>query len=232
MFIQNKYYKWYFNIIEYRKNNPYIDGYSEKHHVIPKSMGGSNEKKNIVNLTAREHFICHMLLFRMTEGVYKVKMAYAIRLMSNVKNEYQERYKLCARKYSILIETTKSIIGEAKRGENNPFYGKVHSIDSIIKMKAKRAEQPPPMLGRSHSKETIEKLKAANKKQFSDPSQIEIRRDKNKIWFSNPENRKNAGNGSRGKSWYYDPLTKNSIKVLPGKQPEGYIKGRILKKGA
>ncbi len=39
--------------------------YYEQHHIIPKSLGGSNKKENLVLLTAREHFICHLLLIRM-----------------------------------------------------------------------------------------------------------------------------------------------------------------------
>lgn len=46
-----------------------IDGYSEKHHIIPRCMGGSNAKSNIVRLTAREHFIAHKLLVRMNPDV-------------------------------------------------------------------------------------------------------------------------------------------------------------------
>lgn len=38
------------------------DVYVEKHHILPKSLGGSNCLSNIVVLTGREHFIAHMLL--------------------------------------------------------------------------------------------------------------------------------------------------------------------------
>lgn len=40
------------------------DIYIEKHHIIPKSMGGSNSKDNLVKLTAREHYIIHWLLYK------------------------------------------------------------------------------------------------------------------------------------------------------------------------
>jgi hypothetical protein len=63
-FLDNKYTIWYYSIISNRQNNP-SDGYTEKHHIIPKSLGGSNKKENLVNLTAREHFVCHRLLMRL-----------------------------------------------------------------------------------------------------------------------------------------------------------------------
>lgn len=36
--------------------------YTEKHHILPRCMGGSNDPVNIVNLTPEEHFVCHQLL--------------------------------------------------------------------------------------------------------------------------------------------------------------------------
>ena len=54
------------------------DGYVERHHVIPRSLGGSNKKSNLVALTYREHFICHWLLTKFTEGVARRKMQHAL----------------------------------------------------------------------------------------------------------------------------------------------------------
>jgi hypothetical protein len=57
--------------------------YYEKHHVLPKALGGSNDSSNLVLLTAREHFIAHMLLPRMCiEKSDRIKMNYAIIRMS------------------------------------------------------------------------------------------------------------------------------------------------------
>lgn len=61
------YTKIYNQIIEKRRNNT-PTGYIERHHILPRSLGGSDDEDNIVALTAREHFICHFLLIKM----YKV----------------------------------------------------------------------------------------------------------------------------------------------------------------
>jgi len=45
------------------------EGYCEKHHIVPRCMGGTNGKDNLVYLTAKEHFICHKLLVRMYPSV-------------------------------------------------------------------------------------------------------------------------------------------------------------------
>ena len=78
MFLNNKYFKIYQSIIDYRLQHV-PTGYSEKHHIIPKSLGGSNGKNNLVRLTAREHFICHRLLVRCTENEARRKMVYALK---------------------------------------------------------------------------------------------------------------------------------------------------------
>ena len=64
----------YCALISKRLENPITknDCYCETHHIIPKSEGGSNDKSNLVNLTAREHYIAHLLLWK----IYKdYKMA-------------------------------------------------------------------------------------------------------------------------------------------------------------
>lgn len=86
----NKYSKLYFTIINNSKNR-LIQDYSERHHIVPQSLGGSNHYENLVDLTAREHFICHWLLIKMTEGEDRSKMLYALMGMK-AKNQHQQRY--------------------------------------------------------------------------------------------------------------------------------------------
>lgn len=66
-------------ILENREKNNQI--YYENHHILPKSLGGSDDTNNLVLLTAREHFICHWLLWKMYSGVEKAKMGHALGLM-------------------------------------------------------------------------------------------------------------------------------------------------------
>lgn len=78
MFIDNKYKRWYDSIIKNAKTRT-LEGYKERHHVLPRCMGGSNKKENIANLTAREHFICHWLLTKfVSDTFYKKKMLNAL----------------------------------------------------------------------------------------------------------------------------------------------------------
>lgn len=59
------YEKIYNDLIESRKNRQIINSeYYETHHIIPKSLGGTNRNSNLIKLTAREHFLAHWLLYR------------------------------------------------------------------------------------------------------------------------------------------------------------------------
>ena len=92
MYLQNKYTKWYYSIVSLAKaRDTNINQYLEKHHIIPRSMEGSNNKDNIVALTGREHFVCHVLLTKMTSGVAHYKMVHAAIGMKRAR-KYQERY--------------------------------------------------------------------------------------------------------------------------------------------
>jgi hypothetical protein len=76
--IDNKYKRWYFSLVEkvqYRILKEEI--LKERHHIIPISLGGNNEKSNIVYLTIREHLLVHRLLPKFLDGIQKSKMCHA-----------------------------------------------------------------------------------------------------------------------------------------------------------
>jgi len=75
-----------------------VEQYCEKHHIIPKCMGGGNEKENIVALTAREHFIAHKLLVKIYPEVSGLWAA--LRFM----NDASTNFKLSSNQYQILKE--------------------------------------------------------------------------------------------------------------------------------
>jgi hypothetical protein len=74
------YKKVYDAIIEKRRNDPPL-GYVERHHIVPRSLGGGDDPDNLVELTAREHFLCHWLLVKMCQPEDKSKMSSAFNAM-------------------------------------------------------------------------------------------------------------------------------------------------------
>jgi hypothetical protein len=71
-------YQKHYNYLVERAKDRNISGYTEKHHILPKSMGGSNDNDNLVKLSAREHYIAHLLLHKI-HG--KSETAYALWMM-------------------------------------------------------------------------------------------------------------------------------------------------------
>lgn len=63
------YSRIYFELIQNAKQRFTLTGYTEKHHIVPKSLGGSDFSDNLVRLTAREHYIAHLLLAHIYGGM-------------------------------------------------------------------------------------------------------------------------------------------------------------------
>lgn len=101
MFSDNKYTIWYFSIISMASEREVLHNqYMERHHVIPKSIGGSDTADNLVSLTAKEHFVCHHLLTKMVEDpILKQKMYFAFVSMSR-SNQNHSRTLINANTYS------------------------------------------------------------------------------------------------------------------------------------
>lgn len=79
IFIANRYTLIYFSIIENARLRVLPkDQYKETHHIVPRSLGGGNELSNLVDLTYKEHRICHKLLVKMTDSINRSKMSYAL----------------------------------------------------------------------------------------------------------------------------------------------------------
>jgi hypothetical protein len=70
-----------------------LEGYSEKHHILPKCMGGSDLKSNLVYLTAKEHFIVHALLSRIYPDNNKLQFAFYLMASCGVHSK-NKRYFL------------------------------------------------------------------------------------------------------------------------------------------
>ena len=81
MYLHNKYTITYYNIIAQAQSRT-LDCYTENHHIIPKSLGGSNDSDNLVALTAREHFLCHWLSLDALCCVYGKSIAWQISILT------------------------------------------------------------------------------------------------------------------------------------------------------
>ena len=130
------YIRVYWRIIHNRLHNK-VDGYVERHHIIPRSEGGPDNNDNIVALTAREHYICHLLLAKIYNDY---KMLSAVVFMQCKSHSHKRDFKFNSRLYAKMRKDfSKKTRGIQKsdiakqhmsenhadvNGENNPMFGK------------------------------------------------------------------------------------------------------------
>lgn len=212
-----------YNKICERGQNRILDSsiYTEKHHIVPKSMGGGNEKNNLTILTAKEHFICHKILCELYPTNEKLK--YAFWAMCNQRKNRD--YIVSSRDY----EHAKNICLE--------LWKKPKSLDSIKKG--------------VESKAYNKILRDLNGEKINRKQDGELNHNYNKKWVTNiftneskmilgdvPEGWKlgRAKVGVLGKpnvlgrTWYHS-IEDNKEKYFKSTDiiPKNYIKGRLKK---
>lgn len=172
MYLSNKYTIVYNNIIN-RAKARVLDGYAENHHIIPRSLGGTDIPENLVRLTAREHFICHLLLTKMLTGQNQHKMIHASWCMVMLTDRQQE-YKINSHTYKILKEKYSSMRKTQEPWNKGTKGSYTQSVESNMKRSEKLKGRPSPnkgnfgdknsFFGKTHSDETKEKIKESIKK--------------------------------------------------------------------
>jgi len=150
-FRENKYTRIYFKIIDHSKNRLKPEGYTEKHHIIPKCKPfcGSNTKDNIAILTAREHYICHLLLLKMVETpLQKQKMYFAFLRMGSQNTHHTKRgsrnklYEFFRKQFVSAISGKNSIVYGVKRIPWNKGKKNIYTQASLAKMSLAKKNKP------------------------------------------------------------------------------------------
>lgn len=143
------YQKIYNNIIN-RGKTRIIEGYKEKHHVVPRCMGGTDDSSNLVNLTAEEHYLCHLLLVKIYPNNIRLVRAAMFMVSSNKHQQRNNKaYGWLKRQYS-----------EYMQGPNNPstlngvwnkgltgYKNKVNFSDKTLKSMSERMKSSNPCAG-------------------------------------------------------------------------------------
>ena len=103
------YQKIYNCLVEKRRQDPPKNEYVEHHHILPKCLGGNDEISNLVILTAREHYIAHLLLAK----IYRIRQLYAAAVCMRAG---REQFNFNSRLYQIMREKYgKTMIGNKRR---------------------------------------------------------------------------------------------------------------------
>jgi|LakMenEpi03Aug12_release.lakeMendotaPanAssembly.Ray.scaffolds.fasta_scaffold108455_3 hypothetical protein len=163
-----------------------IADYTEKHHIIPRCMGGSNNPSNLVLLTPEAHYVAHQLLVKIYP--HNHKLVYAANMMGNCRIT-NKLYGWLRRKFSIaasiankgktISDEHKAKISASLTGRPSPNKGKSMPDSMRTKLSSTntgrvvssktRAKLSVTNTGKRHSEETKSKMRSAhNGKQLSD----------------------------------------------------------------
>lgn len=149
------------NIIDTRGRFGCGSEYHEKHHIVPRCMGGNDDDNNLIDLFAEEHFIVHKLLAQ--ENPDNEKLTFAWWIMSTKSTATKDRYILTPEEYKeakMALSRAQSKIKKErfKNKENHPMYGKKMSAESKLKMSNAKKGKPSSRKGTHLSEEQIKRI--------------------------------------------------------------------------
>lgn len=159
MLLTNKYSRVYYAIIGRATprglDRSLVEGYHEKHHILPRSLAGTDTAENLVLLTAKEHYVCHHLLVKMTSGTAHEKMKHAFAFMCNAASRTQLRQTAVQYKSKRELAATRSDewrtnISISRKGYKEP--------DHVVEAKRQR------LTGRTLSDSHRENIRKASKR--------------------------------------------------------------------
>jgi hypothetical protein len=144
-----------------------IADYTEKHHIIPRCMGGTDEPTNLVRLTPEAHYVAHQLLAKLYPDNHKLIYAVVLMTAGNFRNN--KLYGWVRRKNSIakqnMSDETKAKMSASKKGK------KRQPVSAETKAKMSAANK-----GKTLSDETKAKISIANKgRAVSDETKAKLR---------------------------------------------------------
>lgn len=119
---QNYYKNLYKKFINSRRNL-IRNGYIERHHIKPRGIGGKDDSSNLINLTPREHFFAHLLLYKIHPTNLRIAKGLSAMAYGNKKNLNSWQYA------SIKRAITKQI--PSKLDLENLYYSKNLSYKKI-----------------------------------------------------------------------------------------------------
>ena len=112
----------YSRLIEKAKGRS-IEGYTERHHIIPRCLGGSDDADNLVRLTPEEHYVAHQLLVKMHPTNHKLINAAAMMIPKRPSNKL----------YGWLRRKLSSVMSIQQTGSGNSQYGSVWIHNKLLK---------------------------------------------------------------------------------------------------
>ena len=132
-------YKHHYDLLITKAKNRNLLGYKEKHHIVPRSVGGTDQEDNLVDLTAREHFLAHLLLVKIYNYNYKLVKAVAMMCVG------QKERKITNRLYGKMRNYYSEAMSISQTGNKNSQFGTkwIYNLELKICKKIPKNEDIP-----------------------------------------------------------------------------------------
>lgn len=190
-------YSWHYDALMRRAVSRELVGYSEKHHIIPRCLGGTNSKDNIVRLTPEEHYVAHQLLVKMHPGNHRLVWAAMNMTGKNAKQQRSNKiYGWLRRKFADTLRersTGRKASPEARAKMSAARRGKKrapHSPETKAKMSAAMKGKPKSAAHRAKMSELMRGTqRALGHKKSPETIALISAKKRGHVCHSNPEYR-------------------------------------------
>ena len=106
-------YKRIYDSLISRAQSRIIESYTESHHIVPRCMGGTDDKDNLVCLTPEEHYVAHQLLTKIHPDNYKLALAASMMTANRPSNKV---YGWLKRRHAVAMSECQSGKGNSQHG--------------------------------------------------------------------------------------------------------------------
>lgn len=197
------YYKRYYTVAEKQYSElineaklriiPEDDGYYEKHHILPKSLGGLDDSENLVQLTYPEHVLAHMLLYAIHPDNYKLSHAFSLMCGKCTEGDSEIKRKMFSNDDEVIIGSgliidlkvlEKIRIDAIRNPERIEHMKQVQNSPEYLENQRKKTTE------RWKTKEYREKVLSKNREHWESPEYRKKQSNTLKEAWKDPEKRK------------------------------------------
>ena len=220
------YEKLYFKFIKHFQQQEIEPGtYTERHHIIPRYAGGSDDESNLVTLTYKQHTFVHKLWWKYTKDT-QAELAY--KMMSGIEQKSRRAFA----SYAGRCATEKGILDRIRPLANTPV-----RQEKLKQLHLRRKEDEDfakvwheniskGKKGKKHSEKSKEAFRQAQLKRYQNPREV----DKAKEFLSRGREKTREkslarqqeilGNAERNEEYLHMTSSRSKSKFV---SPEGLV---------
>jgi hypothetical protein len=190
-----------------------VNGYTETHHIIPRSFNGTNDTINLIKLGARHHYIAHLLLAKATNSPKMIKALH--KMVYSTTGDVQRDYKITSRIYAYVREEHAKVVSNYSKNTvvaKHLYTNEIKRIPKYVFDEYNGIMYQALAKGREDSPETkIKKLEASKRPRIVKQKTITRSVAASKYSYQTP---KGFCQTSKELTNLYPTFTKNTLTII------------------